>query len=123
MGRGGPVMGSGPVWYEMSERISGTHSGGIGAVRMVVRATALAEAIDEELQILKQHHPYFDSDHILNITYNIMSGGQSLEDLEVRRKDGSYMGTPWRRSGSAIRRRSGITWRGLTRNRSVGWKT
>lgn len=91
MGRGGPVMGSGPVWYEMSERISGTHSGGIGAVRMVVRATALAEAIDEELQILKQHHPYFDSDHILNITYNIMSGGQSLEDLEVRRKDGSYM--------------------------------
>ncbi|MFH1706937.1 MAG: hypothetical protein ABIF71_03350, partial [Planctomycetota bacterium] len=48
MCRGGPVMGSGPVWYEMSERISGTHSGGIGAVRMVVRATALAEAIDEE---------------------------------------------------------------------------
>jgi len=79
------------VWYEMSERISGTHSGGMGAVRMVVRATALAEAIDEELQILKQHHPYFDSDHILNIAYNIMSGGQSLEDLEVRRKDGAYM--------------------------------
>lgn len=91
MDRGGPVMGSGPVWYEIAERISGTHCGGIGAVRMVVRATALAEIIDEELQILKQHHPYFDSDHILNMVCNILSGGCSLEDLEVRRKDGAYM--------------------------------
>ena len=41
---------------------------------------------------MKIHQPYFESDHILSIAYNILAGGQSLEDIDQnRRKDPAYM--------------------------------
>jgi hypothetical protein len=35
--------------------------------------------------VLKRHRPYSDADHIVNIAYNVMCGGQVLNDIEVRR--------------------------------------
>ena len=29
--------------------------------------------------------PYHESDHVLNIAYNVLVGGQRLEDIELRR--------------------------------------
>jgi hypothetical protein len=34
--------------------------------------------------------PYFESDHVLNISYNVASGGTCLEDIERLRQDESY---------------------------------
>jgi hypothetical protein len=56
-----------------------------------VRKLGLVERIDRELQVLKMHRPYRDSDHVLNIAFNALCGGQSLEDIENRRNDVTFL--------------------------------
>jgi len=34
--------------------------------------------------------PYFESDHVLNISYNVLTGGTCLEDIDRLRDDPSY---------------------------------
>ena len=51
----------------------------------------LIDAIDERLHLLKRHLPYHESDHVLNIAYNILTGGTRLDDIELRRNDERYM--------------------------------
>ena len=41
--------------------------------------------------MLKIHLPYHDSDHVLNIAYNLLAGGTCLEHLELRRNDEAYL--------------------------------
>ena len=65
--------------------------GGIGAMHLLARRTGLIDAIDKALPLLKVHLPYHESDHVLNIAYNALSGGTSLEDLELRRNDEVYL--------------------------------
>ena len=59
-------------------------------MHLVAQRTGLTAAIDERLQLLKVHQPYHESDHVLNIAYNILCGGRTLEDLEQRRQDEVY---------------------------------
>jgi len=35
--------------------------------------------------------PYHESDHVLNIAYNIIAGGHCLEDIELLRNDESWL--------------------------------
>jgi hypothetical protein len=65
--------------------------GGIGAVHRLVTKLGLAEEIDERLQLLKVHLPYHESDHVLNLAYNVLCGGTRLEDIERLRHDTAYM--------------------------------
>ena len=51
----------------------------------------MVEAIDEKVDVLKVHLPYHESDHVLNIAYNILSGGTCLEDIELLRNDEVYL--------------------------------
>ena len=51
----------------------------------------MSAAIDERLRLLKVHLPYHESDHVLNLAYNILCGGRTLEDLEQRRQDEVYL--------------------------------
>jgi hypothetical protein len=60
-------------------------------MHLLARRTGLAAAIDESLRLLKVHQPYHESDHVLNIAYNILCGGKTLEDLEQRRQDEVYL--------------------------------
>jgi hypothetical protein len=84
---GGPVLRGGNIEYEVSAKAKGIAHGGMGAVQRVVRSIGLAEAIDSKVSVLKIHKPYHESDHVLNIAYNVLCGGQRLEDIELRRKD------------------------------------
>jgi hypothetical protein len=77
--------------YTVSDRATATAVGGIGAIHTMVRELGLDRAIDEALHLLKRHLPYHESDHVLNIAYNLMAGGTKLEDLEVLRQDEGYM--------------------------------
>src|SRR5213593_3309313 len=77
--------------YEGSDRIRGLGAGGIGAMHLLTRRTGLAAAIDEHLRLLKVHQPYHESDHVLNIAYNLLCGGKTLEDLEHLRQDEVYL--------------------------------
>jgi hypothetical protein len=77
--------------YEGSDRVRGLGAGGIGAMHLLAQRTGLTAAIDEAVRVLKIHQPYHESDHVLNIAYNILCGGKTLEDLEQRRQDEAYL--------------------------------
>lgn len=77
--------------YEFSERTRAVACGGLGAVHQVVREVGLPGLIDEQLGILKRARPYQDSDHVLNIAYNVLCGGQVLDDIEDRRNDAAFL--------------------------------
>lgn len=86
-----PVMSPGNIHYEISGRTTAINYGGLGVMVQLVKSLCLAEAIDADLQLLKIHHPYHESDHVLNLVYNILSGGRCPEDLELRRNDLGYL--------------------------------
>ena len=84
---GTPVLSSRTITYEMGERVRAIEHGGIGAAHQVVVQSGLIEEIDENLELLKIHRPYHESDHVLNIAYNVLCGGRTLEDIELLRQD------------------------------------
>ena len=88
---GKPVIQAGNIHYELSGRTAAISHGGIGAMHMLVGKVGLAKRIDEKVHVLKQHSPYYESDHVLNITFNSLCGGQVLEDIELRRNDSTYL--------------------------------
>ena len=65
--------------------------GGIGAIRKLVNRIGLVREIGDGLDLFKRHLPYRESDHILNVAYNILCGGGRLEDLNRLRNDIPYM--------------------------------
>ena len=65
--------------------------GGIGVVRELVNRIGLVREINHRLDLFKRHLPYRESDHILNVAYNILCGGGRLEDLNRLRNDVPYM--------------------------------
>lgn len=77
--------------YEMAGRVQGVHCGGIGAMHLMVQRLGLIEEINRNLKLLKVHLPYHESDHVLNIAYNILAGGVRLEDIEQRRQDENFL--------------------------------
>lgn len=90
--RGGrPEFGGQNVRLEIADRTEAIPCGGIGAVQKLVDAVGLAEAIDAELGIISQPKPYRDSDHVLNLAYNVLCGGRVLDDIEIRRNDAVFL--------------------------------
>ena len=85
-----PMFRGRNIHYEGSDRVRGLGCGGIGAMHLLVQRTGLAAEIDASLELLKVHQPYHESDHVLNIAYNILCGGKTLEDLEHLRHDEVY---------------------------------
>ena len=79
------------IHYELSDKTRASAYGGMGAVHTMVQRLGLVEDIDQSLQLLKVHLPYQESDHVLNIAYNLVAGGQRLEDIELRRQDESFL--------------------------------
>jgi len=86
-----PMMTARNIHYEVAQRSRGLGCGGIGAIHLLARRTGLIEALDEELHLLKVHLPYHESDHVLNIAYNILAGGTCLQDIAVQRTQVSFL--------------------------------
>jgi len=79
------------IHYEVAEKTRGLACGGIGAMHLLVRRVGLIQAIDRDLHLLKVHKPYHESDHVLNLAFNILAGGDCFEDLELLRNDEVYL--------------------------------
>jgi hypothetical protein len=79
------------IHFEISDRVRALGPGGIGAVHLLSRRVGLIDAIDRDLHLLKIHRPYHESDHVLNIAYNLLCGGERLEHIELRRNDEVYL--------------------------------
>ena len=86
-----PMFTARNIRYEMADRDRAIGHGGIGAVHLLARKVGLIDAIDARLHLLKVHLPYHESDHVLNLPYNILCGGDCLEDLETLRNDEVYL--------------------------------
>jgi hypothetical protein len=82
---------SGKVHYEIGSSSDAMSFGGIGAVHRLVTKLGLVKAIDDRVKLLKVHLPYHESDHVLNLAYNVLCGGTRLEDIERLRHDTAYM--------------------------------
>lgn len=86
-----PILSGTPIRYEMAKRVTGLVHGGIGLIAQLVKHIGLAQAINEHVGVLKKHQPYHESDHLLSMTYNIVVGGQSIEDMDRRRRDAGFL--------------------------------
>jgi hypothetical protein len=86
-----PMFRSANRVYEMSGRGKGIHCGGIGAMVTLAERLGLPARINRAVKVLKRHVPYFESDHTMNMVYNILSGGTCLEDIEIGRNNENYM--------------------------------
>jgi hypothetical protein len=89
--QGRPMLSGANIHYEVADKTRAIGCGGIGAMHLLAVRLGLVKAIDKDLHLLKAHLPYHESDHVLNIAYNILAGGTCLEDLELRRTDEGYL--------------------------------
>lgn len=86
-----PMFSARNIHYDIADRTRGFAYGGIGGIKLLTRQTGLIKAIDDKLKLLKRHLPYHESDHVLNIAYNILCNGDCLEDIERLRNDEVYL--------------------------------
>jgi hypothetical protein len=89
--RAEPVLEGGNVHYEVSDRVEAIACGGLGMLQSVVECVGLRDCIDDGLHLLRRHLPYHESDHVLTLAYNVLTGGRCLEDLETRRSDEAFL--------------------------------
>ena len=87
----GPVLSAPTIRYELAEKTKAIAHGGMGAIHRLVQRIGLAACINSTVRVFKIHQPYYESDHVLNIAYNILCGGQTLDDIELRRNDRVFL--------------------------------
>ena len=91
MGSECPVLSASNIHYEIADRTRAISAGGIGLIHRLVRQLGLDETINRQLNLFKIYLPYSESDHVLNIAYNLLAGGTCLDHLELRRNDEVYL--------------------------------
>ena len=79
------------VHYDLADKTHGLHGAGLGVCQQLVQRLGLAQALNTRLHLFKRHFPYFESDHLLNLTYNFVVGGKNLQDLERLRNQEHYL--------------------------------
>jgi len=87
----GPVMNVPNIHYEMSEKTQATACGAVGAFHMLCNNTDLIDNINKRVHVFKRHVPYHESDHVLNLAYNALTGGRCLQDIENNRTDEAFL--------------------------------
>jgi Transposase DDE domain group 1 len=86
-----PMFRARNIHYEIANRSRGMVHAGIGGIHLLARELGLIDAIDRRLLLLKIHHPYHESDHVMNLAYNALCDGTCLQDLELRRQDEVFL--------------------------------
>jgi hypothetical protein len=86
-----PMLTASNIHYELAERTRAISAGGIGLIHKLVKAVGLDEAINRRVKLLKLNMPYHESDHVLNIAYNVLAGGTCLEHLELLRTNEAFL--------------------------------
>ena len=79
------------IQYEMADRTRAISCGGIGAFHVLADRLGLIDELNGRLDLLRAHRPYHESDHVLNIAYNTLTGGTCLDDIALRRNDETYL--------------------------------
>ena len=74
------------IYYGIDNHHNWISCGGIGIIHQIVQQMGPSAEINNKFELFKCHTPYHESDHILNIAYDILSGGACLEDIELPRR-------------------------------------
>ena len=74
----GPVLTAQNIHYEVAQRTAGIACGGLGMIHDMVQRLGLVDAINRSVALFKRYLPYSESDHVLNIAYNLLAGGTCL---------------------------------------------
>lgn len=88
---GRPQLSAAGLSLDIAERVKAISAGGVPLMHAMCERLGLKESIDSMVHVLKMHCPYHESDHVLNIAFNILSGGTRLEHIEHRRRDTTYL--------------------------------
>ena len=91
LGRDRPMISASNIGYEIADRTRAISAGGIGLIHQMVKRLELDQAINRYVKVFKIYLPYTESDHVLNMAYNLLAGGKCLEHLELRRNDEVYL--------------------------------
>jgi Transposase DDE domain group 1 len=86
-----PMFQAPNIHYDIAAKTKALNGAGLGVFHLLEQRLGLADALNERLHLLKRHVPYFESDHILNLTYNLLAGGQTINDLELLRNNEVYL--------------------------------
>lgn len=86
-----PEISSSKIKYDISDRVGAMVNGGLGAIHNLVLKVGLTKDINDGLSLLKVHKPYHESDHALNLAYNSLCGGSTLDDIELLRNDQNHL--------------------------------
>ena len=62
-----PVMSMWAVRFEIADRTQAPTYGGLRLMHPLAHQCGLVRALDQSLALLKNHFPYHESDHVLNI--------------------------------------------------------
>ena len=79
------------IQYELADRDQAIGCGGIGMIHLLAQRVGLVDLINLRVPLLKRHVPYFESDHVLSLAYNILAGGSCIEDMELLRNNEAYL--------------------------------
>jgi Transposase DDE domain group 1 len=86
-----PMFQTPNIHYDLAAKDKGLAAAGLGAIQLLVERLQLARAFNTRLCLLKRHVPYYESDHALNLAYNLLAGGKTLDDLERLRTNETYL--------------------------------
>ena len=86
-----PLLGGLPMHYELAERTRVISMGGLGALHTLVTRLDLPALLNAQVSVFKRHLPYWESDHILSVCYNVLTGGKPLQDMNRLRRDEGYL--------------------------------
>lgn len=86
-----PMLGGANICYDVDGRHEAISYGGVGTIHQLAVRSGLIAEINDRLELLKRHLPYHESDHILNIAYNFLTGGSCLQDIELLRNDKAWL--------------------------------
>src|SRR5262249_59319707 len=86
-----PMFQTPNIHYDLAAKDQGFHAAGLGAIQLLVERLQFARDLNSRLCLLKRHVPYYESDHILNLAYNLLTGGKTIDDLERLRNNETYL--------------------------------
>lgn len=86
-----PMIKPPKATYQLAEKQQAVSCGGIGMIMELVKQVELRKQINRAVPIFKVYAPYDETDHVLNIACNLLTGGTCLEHLEIRRNDEAYL--------------------------------
>ncbi len=86
-----PMIKPPKATYQLAEKQQAVCCGGLGMIMELVKQVGLRKQINRAVSIFRWYAPYDETDHVLNIALNLLTGGTCLEHLENRRNDETYL--------------------------------